>query len=329
MRKVFLIFLAAIVFSSHDMFLKLDSYSMPVDQIVTFKLFNGTFNHSDNTIARHRMVDVRLAGVQKQISIDTTQWREKGNVTMFDFETSDGGTWIAGVSTRPQVIELNAADFNEYLEHDGVLDMLQWRRENDGLDQDAVERYSKHVKTIFQVGDTLSDDWKTVLGYPVEFVPLSNPYATHSGHDIQFRLLWHGEPLADQLVYAGKGDEDQEHTHEHGAESAHAHTHDKELRTNVEGVVTVPLTSEGIWYLRTIYLTLSDDPSVTHESNWATITFGVGHGHSHDAHDQDHAHDHHDHDHEEPFLGIPGYVYLIASIVFIAILFFWYNRRNS
>ncbi|MEO0875726.1 MAG: DUF4198 domain-containing protein, partial [Bacteroidota bacterium] len=38
------------------------------------------------------------------------------------------------------------------------------------------------------------DGWQTVLGYPIEFVPLNNPYHLHAGEALNARLLWQGEP---------------------------------------------------------------------------------------------------------------------------------------
>ena len=109
---------------------------------------------------------------------------------------------------------MDAKAFNDYLEHDGVLDMLEWRKENNVLDQDAVEKYSKHVKTIFQVGKQLTDDYKTELGYPIEFVLLENPSNLHAGHDLPVKLLFNQKPLANQLVYAGHKSAPREHTHD-------------------------------------------------------------------------------------------------------------------
>ncbi|NAS14082.1 DUF4198 domain-containing protein [Poritiphilus flavus] len=427
MKKIGIALFAFLLFSSHDMFLKLDDYVLPANTSASIRLFNGTFQKSENTIDRNRMLDVSLLGEDKRFVLDSTQWRESDNETILDFKTGAEGTWIAGVSTLARNIEMNAADFNKYLEHDGVLDMLEWRKNNNALDKDAVEKYSKHVKTIFQVGDKKTDDWKTALDYPIEFIPLSNPYEIHAGHEMQVKLLWQGKPLADQLVYVGldeaqghshdtaeadgtekpeeahshdtgsdaatseqghshshsadhehshsadhehsdKADHkhthdhdknsEHKHSHEHGHEhdkddakkhshkhghdhgetSDHTHSHDQEaepveeehsheavtqLRTDAAGVINVKLTSDGVWYLRTIHLVHSKEEGLTHESNWATLTFAVGQGdHSH-AEGEDH---HHEHD-EEHSHEIPSYVYWIASLLVFGGLFLWFNRK--
>lgn len=335
------------------MYLKLDTFFLEPNQNATIQLFNGTFDKSENVIDRDRMIDASLLGNGERFKVPENQWSEKDSITFLNFKTGEAGTWVAGVSTKPRNIEMGAEAFNGYLRHDGVLDMLKWREENDALDKDAVEKYSKHVKAIFQVGDKTSEDWKTVLGYPIEFVPLSNPYENHTGDQLEVKLLFGGKPLANQLVYANykvtanhhshseeenghshKGsahnhegeahshddaeahthneevhshDKGEKHSHSHEkAEAEHTHSHDggephsheeeehkddhvhtegQQLRTDANGIVTVDLTADGIYYLRTIYLAHSEEEGLTHESNWATLTFEVVHGHSHEEDD--------------------------------------------
>lgn len=341
MKKLFFLLIAFVLFSSHDMFLKLDTYFLSPNTQASINLFNGTFDNSENIITRDRMTDVSLIGRGSRIQLDTNQWRDEDNTTILSFETGDPGTWVAGVSTRPRNLAMSAEDFNDYLEHDGVLDMLEWRKNNDALDQDAVEKYSKHVKTIFQVGNQLTDDWKTTLGYPIEFIPLSNPYDLHPGHVMELELLWQGNPLSNQLVYIGSQGITTEHSHEDGSvhDSNHEHSHDPEnpqsdqedhqhdnmmqARTDETGRLSVNITHKGIWHFRTIYLAHSEEAGLTHESNWATLTFEVGEGHSH-------AHEVGEHEHpEENLLGIPTYFYWIGSVVLVLALFFWFNRKNQ
>ncbi len=345
MKKLGTLLAVFLLCCGHDMFLKLDIYILPPNTSASIELFNGTFETSDNTIDRDRMVDVSLVGSGQRMVVDTSQWREEKGVTILDFNTGAEGTWLAGVSTRARNIEMSAEDFNTYLEHDGVLDMLAWRKENQLLDQAAVEKYSKHVKTVFQVGDKRSNDWHQILGYPIEFVPLNNPYDMHIGEVLTVELLWKGEPLPNQLVYVGS-DADT-HDHEHGHSHDHDHEADEEhhhhgdgiqqLRTNENGVVAFKVTDNGRWFLRTIHLTTSEEPGLTHESNWATLTFKLGHDHSHDSGDHSHAegghshedgHHHDDHSHEET-AGIPSYLYWIGSFVLIAGLFFYFNQQKD
>ena len=340
-KKILLGAVAILLLCSHDMFLKLDNYFLEPEMPAVIELVNGTFENSENTIDRNRMLDVSLVGNGQRTEVDSTQWFEKDLSTYLDFTTGKSGTWIAGVSTAPRNIAMEAERFNNYLDHDGVVDMLQYRKDNNELDQDAVEKYSKHVKTIFQVGNDRSEDWKTVLGYPIEFVPLENPYEIHAGHDLEVRLLLRGKPLQNQLVLIGNQEDHQHaengvHSHDDGEEHSHddnegkEHSHDdlKEVRTDENGIVKFNLDSSGVWYLKTIHMEKSAIEGLTHESNWATLTFQAGtsdHSHDNVSHSHDTAeHDHHDHENE----GIPSYVFWIGSFVLVGILFFLFNKKK-
>ncbi|MEM1220262.1 MAG: DUF4198 domain-containing protein, partial [Bacteroidota bacterium] len=120
-----------------------------------------------------------------------------------------------------------------------------------------------------------------------------------------------------------------EHRHEHGTSGHnhdhshdghhHSHTTGQKLRTNEQGMVTVALPADGIYYLRTIHMVnLPDDPELTHASKWATLTFEVSHAHGADTHT---------HDHEEEFL--PTGVFVLGSVLIIAVLFFVFRNSNE
>jgi len=428
MKKRIFTLLCIAIFCSHDMYLKMDTYFIKPNEKSKIQLFNGTFDKSENVIDRDRMLGVSLVGNGKRTKVEDDQWLDKDSITILSFKSGNEGTWVAGLSTKSKDFAMTADEFNEYLEHDGVLDMLAQRKANNTLEQDAVERYSKHVKAIFQVGDQKSEDWNTVLGYPIEFVPMQNPYDLHTGAVLKVKLLKNGAPLVNQLVYADfkaqknghSHDDSDEHahsstdeshshssekehshddagnhiqenethshanekehshsdekehahangeTHSHSDEKEHAHTngethshldekehahengethshsdkkehthenedhqHDKsdenhihttgqQLRTDSEGIIDVTLTNDGIWFLRTINLVTSEEEGLTHESNWATLTFETKHSHSQS--------EIADHSHEEE--GIPSYLFWVLSAVVVAILFFWFNRKK-
>ena len=375
-RNLLLGIVGIMLLCSHDLYLKLDNYYFEPNSQATIQLFNGSFDVSENVIDRNRMIDASLVGNGKREAIDSTQWQDKDNITFLNLTTGKAGTWLAGVSTASRKIEMDAVKFNTYLEKDGVIDMLELRKAENEINQDAVEKYAKHVKTIFQVGNKTSDDWKTVLDYPIEFVPLQNPYESHAGHDISIQLLFEGKPLANHLVGIGTksthshddnashshddktaneaehdhthaNDNSESHTHSHSHDDANEnHTHDPsktvekteghtheeliEMRTNSEGVLTFNLTTEGIWFLKTIHMKKSEEAGFTHESNWATLSFQIAasdHSHDDDSNEaQSHEHGEEDHDHEEN--NYFAYIFWIASIVIVGVLFFIFKKKK-
>jgi uncharacterized GH25 family protein len=273
MKKVLLpalgVLASGVVLFAHDMFLKLETFFLKPHSSITVALFNGTFDKSENVITRDRMIDVSIIGPQTgRVHPDTSQWRESGNVTRLDFKTGEEGTYLLGVSTKARMLELSAKDFNSYLEHDGVLDVLAARKEKNELDKPARELYSKHVKTIFQVGDKRSDAFKERLDYPIEIVPLQNPYTLKVGGVLEVLVLRDGDPVSNQLVYASYAGH-----HQHGDTDGHVEA--VKTRTNEKGVTQIKLSKAGKWYIRLIHMVTSDKQGVDYESNWATLTFEI------------------------------------------------------
>jgi len=341
-RPVYLL-LTVLLLCSHDLYLKMETYFLQPNQEATLSLYNGTFEKSENIITRDRMLDASIVTQGKRRSIEAMEWSDQDStITQLSFTAGEAGTYVAGVSTKARNIALAADKFNDYLKHDGVLDMLEYRTANDLLGQDAVESYQKHVKAIYQVGDVKTDDWKTVLGYPIEFVPQSNPYEIYSGGQLEVMVLLDGQPLANQLVYAdyisSGHDESQSHSHDgeehshsnddlghsHNNESdsgeGHTHTSGQKLRTDDQGIVKVDFPEDGIYYLRTIHMvTVTDNEELTHQSKWATLTFEVTHEHGAATHTHD---DGHDHEH-----GIPTWVFIVGSLLIIVVFFFLFRKK--
>ncbi len=272
-RKTLLTFAALLLvvgsLYAHDMFLKLSTYFLAPHTETSIALYNGTFDKSENVITRDRMLDVSMVGPgDSVIHPDTADWWEKDNITWLDFKTGDAGTYVLGVSTASRIIDLSAKDFNNYLSHDGVLDVLAARKKDGTLDEDASERYSKHVKAIYQVGDKRTATYQHRLGYPIEIVPLQNPYDLGVGDTFEALVLRDGEPVVNQLVYAS-------HAGFHGHSEDGSHAEAVKTRTDREGVARFELMTAGQWYVRLIHMVESDEKGVDYESNWATVTFEI------------------------------------------------------
>ncbi|MDX1577460.1 MAG: DUF4198 domain-containing protein [Gemmatimonadota bacterium] len=263
---------------AHDMFLKLESFYLSPNSSAVVSLMNGTFDESMNVITRDRMADVSIVSPSGVARPPASAWRDTAmhhwdadsvDTALLTFETGEPGTYAIGVSTNPTVFTLSAQDFNEYLEHDGVVDALDERKAAGKMDEEATERYSKHVKALVQVGDARSGEFAHELGYPVEFVPLANPYELGVGDELQVRFLSAGEPVANQIVYAS-------HEGYHGHDEEGEHTVAVTTRTNADGIATIPLDEAGRWFVRTIHMVeTTSEPDVDYESNWATLTFEI------------------------------------------------------
>ncbi len=261
MKKILFLIGLFVIFSSHELFLKTDSYFLDARQTAQLYLYNGTFNKSENTITRDRIIDARIKGPAYDFSPQETDYFDKENITYLRFTTGDPGTYVAGISTAARNLDLTADEFKEYLEHEG-LDRMVRERQGKGLaGQDVTEKYSKHVKAILQVGDETTEDYYGELGYPIEFIPLQNPYDLSVGEMIEFKLIYKDEPLANAVVHFGTDQEEGQPAKVNAS------------ITDDDGEFSFELNRTGHWYVGTIHMVESNEAGIDYESNWATITF--------------------------------------------------------
>jgi uncharacterized GH25 family protein len=249
--------------AAHDLFLKLTDYMVSPNAAVRITALNGTFTSSSNAVARSRVADLSLVGPAGRERVDTARLSGAGTRTLITARTGASGTYLLGLSIHPSEITLEGPQFNAYLREEGLDHILEARRRAGELDRKATERYAKHVKVIFQAGDSRSDRYGTVLGYPVEIVPLQNPYTLRAGDTLKLRLLVNGAPAAGIEALAG------------GRALAGGPLRTQHLRADADGVVPVLLSSAGTWYVKFISMTRVSEPKLDYVSQWATITFAI------------------------------------------------------
>ncbi|UTP38223.1 DUF4198 domain-containing protein [Phenylobacterium sp. LH3H17] len=257
--------LTSLAAGAHEMFLKPTNFHVAPNTRTEIALFNGTFDKSENPISRDRMRTVEVIAGGQVTRPSASQWRDDKVTSYLDLTLGEAGTYAVGVSTAPKIIELSADAFEDYLRHDGVEDVLKARQVETAPRTAVRERYSKHVKTILQVGSTQTDDYSTPFGLPAEILLLQNPAAVKVGDTIGFRALLRGQPMSGQLAYASFG----------GFQGADAQSgRAVKLRTDVDGRGSFKVTRAGVWYITLINMQKATGEA-TYESNWATLTFEI------------------------------------------------------
>lgn len=255
-----LIALVSSTLLAHDLFLRLASYFVEPGAAIEILVLNGSFAQSENAVTADRVFDISLVTPAMTERLDTTAWRVRGDSTWLGLRVGEAGTYVVGAAILPREITLEAEDFNSYLEHDGIPDILALRAERGELDRPATERYSKHVKAVFQVGTERSAGFSTVLGYPAEIVPLTNPYELSVGSELRVRCLVDRHPVGDQtVVWGGEGPDGP--------------LPERRARTDQDGVASVMIDVPGKWYVKFINMVAAHEPDLDYVSRWATLTF--------------------------------------------------------
>jgi len=266
---LFVAIIGLITLSSHNLFIKLESYFLKPNSETLIKLYNGTFGESEANLDRNRMADVSLINPGKKIAHpNKSLWFEEDKLTILKIKTGKQGTGLIGVSILPRINKFTPESFMDNLKHEGLLDVLEARKKSGDDLKPARKKYSNHVKAIFQVGNKISDDYKIVLGYPIEFIPVTNPYALKVGDELTMKLLIDGKPAAGEKVYASYNDQ-------FGNAKDGTPLDIYQKLTNDKGEVKIKISNSGHWYFRTVHMAKSSENDADYVSVSANLTFEV------------------------------------------------------
>jgi hypothetical protein len=261
---------------AHTLYIRSQLSVHNVNQNGVLELINGTFWKNEASIDNRRISQISIIGPDdEEIEVNRGDVVDEGGVTRLEIGYPRPGTYVVGVSLKPRQIRVEASDFNDYLEYEGLLDDAE---ERSGLKEEGMavaERYSKYAKSIVQVEKMTTNNFSRVLGHRVEIVPLA----------FRARILKDGRPLPGELVYANT--ERMSDTTENGIFKELVST-----RSGSDGVIEFQITEQGAWYVRFIHLERLGDtehwysgllawlgleePAIPYESLWATLTFQIG-----------------------------------------------------
>ena len=266
-RKTTLAFLLCALLAlptfAHDLFLKPNSFFAKINQKISISVMNGTFQRSEGAVNFARLTDVSVvAPSDSRTNQKETDFTKNETTAFMNLVPSEAGNYVVGLSTMWRENSLKAVEFNEYLTLEGIPDILENRKRDKELEIDGRYRYSKYVKTILQVGNKQTDNYKTVLGYAVEMIPQANPYKLKKGATIEILCLKDRKPLVGQTVLTG---------YESGGKLAA----EKSVRSDAKGIIKINLDGAGKWYAKFINMIKIDDPKLNYESKWATLTFEI------------------------------------------------------
>jgi uncharacterized GH25 family protein len=209
---------------------------------------------------------VRFAARTSRV-VDLSQAASPGDFAWARFAPSDAGGALLGFESGFTSIELPAAQFNSYLEDEGLDAPLAARRRG-GWTTPGRERYRRCAKT-WQGGDE-ADRATAPLGMPLEIVPAAAPGAAPL---LRARVLWNGRPLAGALVKAWRAPLGP------GGAPTDGATRDSvgiawQGRTDAKGEVAVPAAQPGEWLLSVVHMVAcSDRAEADWESTWSSLTF--------------------------------------------------------
>jgi len=178
------------------------------------------------------------------------------------------GTAVIALVSEPSYIEIAAADFQEYLKHEGHTQILEMRDRMGAAGSPGRERYRRYVKTIVNAEGAASDVALANLNLTIEIIPEAHPAGVRPGGRLPVRVLMEGAPLAGGYLCATHAGFSKEH-------DAYAWCG----RLDAGGRASVPIAVPGWQLIRTAKMrALAGDGRADWVSYWAALTFEVRDG---------------------------------------------------
>lgn len=170
------------------------------------------------------------------------------------------GTHIVTLETAPAESDLPAGQFNDYVEHEGLTAVRDWRIANGKANENGRETYARRAKAIVQLGTKLSDGATQRLGLSLEVVPELHPFALGQEGKLPVRLYFRGKPLAGAHL---------------DCESLDGVLPPAQSTTDAEGRAACTIKRKGRWKISTVWsVPISGNDRAEFDTLFSSLTFG-------------------------------------------------------
>ena len=205
----------------------------------------------------------RIASLRHFSAGGSEDWTARANNKLqLPVKFEDSGTHVVTYDSKPSLITLQPAEFDEYLREEGLGFVIAERERAGESAKPGRERYQRCNKTIVRADGKADATYGVVTGQRLEIIPVDDPAAWQPDGALRFKFLFSGQPLAAAKVRAWHRTGDKLTT--------------IDATTDANGEVSFTLPVAGPWMLSTIHMArLTGDAAAEWESTWGNLTFAV------------------------------------------------------
>lgn len=252
---------------AHEFWLQPNKYFYTVRETASIRFQVGEGFKGDNWTGNRSKINQLVHYTPSEETIDLTQTLSEEKGDSLRLPLREEGTHLVAYQSKNTFISLEADKFNAYLAEDGLSSVMALRRKQQQENKTGNEYYQRSVKTLLQVGKTITNACLKPTGLPLDIIPEENPYAVIPVLDakqtvpkVRFRVLFKGKPMQNLLVKVW---------HTNVGTTIVTDT----FRTNNRGWITAPRHS-GPYMVSCVYMEPNKaDTTAQWQSYWASLTF--------------------------------------------------------
>jgi len=246
--------------SAHEFWLNPDKFIYKRTEKINVKFLVGENFEGDNWQGNNQRIK-SLKIYYDGVSDDLTPVVTEAAGDSIEYFMIDEGTNLIAFNSNNSYINLEPGKFNDYLEEDGLLNALEYRKQNNEMGCNGREFYQRCAKTLVQVGEIKDQSFGIVTSMPIDIIPSSNPYQLKNKEQLRVKIYYQGSPLPNALIKIW-------HRVKHK-------TGKKELKTDSKGEIVFPVNTNGKWMISTVKMErLFDNPICDWQSYWGSLTWG-------------------------------------------------------
>lgn len=243
--------------AAHDFWIEASDYRPPPGSDVSLTLRVGQrFRGESQPLLPEWLRDFSLYAGNERLAVSGFIGDDPaGRITL-----AATGTQVVGYFSQPSFVEIDPATFDRYLAEEGLEWVRDRRRARGKANAPAREYFIRCAKALLlPLGARPGDGFDRILGYPLELVPLADPYALQPGDTLPLRIDYLGQPAAGLLVIAMPATAPEAPTRR---------------RSGRDGRVQLLLDRPGPWLVKAVHIRELPPPAdADWESHWASLTF--------------------------------------------------------
>ena len=248
---------------AHDTWLVAAKYRLKAKENVKIQLATSeAFPTSDGAVKPDRVAQFHMRSRTGKQAV--SGYQVEGNFLAVEVKAGEGQT-VVTAETKPRFLEMKAADFNDYIGHEELKQILAAREKAGKTESPGRELYRKIAKVVL-CAEGADNPAGQGEGLWLEIVPERNVCGVRQGEVLWVRVLHRGRPLPGAFVAAGY-------------EGVTGHKYPVWVKTDARGRAQVKLDRAGAWFVRTLHMVAHTNPAEADwESAFSTVTFEVREG---------------------------------------------------
>lgn len=244
---------------AHEFWIQPENFFLkPGDSVKAVFMIGEQFTGEKWKGDRRRISSLQLHSGHKVTALEELV---KDDDPVLTLSLKEEGTHLLAMESTNAFIRMDGTTFTEYLQEDGLDEILSLRKKDNTQADSASELYSRHTKLLIQVGEKKNFTFKKECSHILEILPEQNPYSVGKGGRVKFKVLFQGKPLFGAKVRIWN--------------RYNYRTTLQNIYAQQDGTVETHLSNPGAWMVSVVKMVPSKDPQAQWQSYWASLVFGV------------------------------------------------------